>query len=102
MIKESPSQQHYRNALAIMLENPATRVLLWRIIVEDCKVFEEGFALNASAYCLLAKQEIGKRLLADAKRVDPDLVAAAEKEYNSLMEVNAQFNQGEEDDGRQH
>lgn len=97
MMRESPSQQHYRNALAVMLGNPATRVLLWRIIVEDCKVFEEGFAMNASAYCLLAKQEIGKRLLADAKRVDPDLVAAAEKEYNALMELNTQFtNQGDE------
>ena len=66
-MKESPSQAHYRNALTRMLSEPDLRILLWRIIVEDCKVFEEGFSLNASAYCLLAKQEIGKRLLVHAK-----------------------------------
>ena len=97
-MKESPSQAHYRNALTRMLSEPDLRILLWRIIVEDCKVFEEGFSLNASAYCLLAKQEIGKRLLADAKRVDADRVAEAEKEYNALMELNASFNETEREE----
>lgn len=83
----SPSQQHYTNALEIMLSNPALRVFLWRLIVEDCKVFEEGFPMNAQAYCLLAKQEIGKRLLADAKAVSPDLVFQAEKEYKELCDL---------------
>lgn len=57
------SQMHYRNALEVMLSNPTTRVLLWRLIVEDCKVFVEDFPMNAAVYCLNAKQEIGKRLL---------------------------------------
>lgn len=92
---ESPSQKHYREALAAMLENRLTRILLWRIIVEDCKVFEESFPMNASAYCLLAKQEIGKRLLADAKAVSPERVYEAEQEYRQLMMENDHFNQGE-------
>lgn len=99
MMTESPSQQHYRNALVAMLNNPLTRVFLWRIIVEDCKVFEEGFPMNAAAYCLLAKQEIGKRLLADAKRVNPEALLRAEQEYNDLMELTLQVNnekQGED------
>lgn len=88
---ESISQQHYRNALAVMLGNPATRVLLWRLIVEDCKVFVEEFPMNASVYCLNAKQEIGKRLLSDAKAISPEQVFQAEQEYNELMKVNSQF-----------
>lgn len=86
---ETPSQQHYRNALEVMLSNPATRVLLWRLIVEDCKVFVEEFPMNASVYCLNAKQEIGKRLLADAKAISPEQVFQAEQEYNELMKLNA-------------
>lgn len=96
---ESPSQQHYRNALSCILANPLTRVFLWRLIVEDCKVFEEGFPMNASAYCLLAKQEIGKRLLADAKAVNPENVFRAEQEYNDMMDLMIQINnekQGED------
>ena len=96
-MSESPSQQHYRNAMTLMLQNPSLRVLLWRIIVEDCKVFEEGFPMNASAYCLLAKQEIGKRLLADAKAIDSDAVHEAEKEYERLMalSLSVSSNEGE-------
>ena len=86
---ETPSQQHYRNALEVMLSNPATRVLLWRLIVEDCKVFVEEFPMNALVYCLNAKQEIGKRLLADAKAISPEQVFQAEQEYNELMKLNA-------------
>ena len=86
---ETPSQQHYRNALEVMLSNPATRVLLWRLIVEDCKVFVEEFPMNASVYCLNAKQEIGKRLLADAKAISPEQVFQAEQEYNELIKLNA-------------
>lgn len=97
MTKLSPSQQHYINSLEIMLNNPALRVFLWRLIVEDCKVFDEGFPMNVQAYCLLAKQDIGKRLLADAKAVSLDLIFQAEKEYKELMELNAKQNQeGEE------
>lgn len=97
-MKESPSQQHYRNALTVMLSNPTTRILLWRIIVEDCKVFVEDYPMNASAYSLLAKQEIGKRLLADAKNISLESVFQAEKEYIELMALNAKQlqEQGEE------
>jgi hypothetical protein len=89
----SPSQQHYHNALELMLSNSLTRVLLWRFIVEDCQVFMESFPMNASAYCLLAKQEIGKRLLADAKAVSVEMVHLAEREYAALMELNEQHKQ---------
>ena len=82
------SQQQYHDALEEMLRSTNLRVLLWRIIVEDCKVFEESFPMNASAYCLLAKQEIGKRLLTDAKAVNFEAVQRAEQEYNDLMERN--------------
>ena len=96
MTEMSPSQRHYSEALQTMLSSPVTRVFLWRLIVEDCKVFEEGFPMNASAYCLLAKQEIGKRLLADAKNESLDLVLQAEKEYIALMEANKKQQQGDE------
>lgn len=91
------SQMHYRNALEVMLSNPTTRVLLWRLIVEDCKVFVEDFPMNAAVYCLNAKQEIGKRLLSDAKAVSPEMVFKAEQEYNDLMNLNQTSNQGVED-----
>jgi len=91
MKKETLSQQHYRNALETMLSNPTTRILLWRIIVEDCRVFDEDFPMNAAVYCLNAKQEIGKRLLADAKRISPESVFKAEQEYNELMELSSKM-----------
>lgn len=80
------NKNQYDTALAKLLSDRDLRILFWRIIVEDCRVFQEDFPTNASAYCLLAKQEIGKRILADAKAVDPDAVLAAEKEYNAFME----------------
>lgn len=81
----TPSQQHYDEALRTILHDETLRIFLWRLIEEDCRVFQEGFPTNASAYCLLAKQEIGKRLLADAKMRDPEAVFKAEKEYQELM-----------------
>ena len=83
----TPSQQHYDNALREVLSKSSLRVLLWRIIVEDCKVFVEDFPMNASAYCLLAKQEIGKRLLADLKVRDIEAVHKAEQEYTIYQEL---------------
>jgi hypothetical protein len=68
-----------------MLGDEDLRVFLWRLIVEDCRVFQEDFPTNASAYSLLAKQEIGKRILADAKLRNPEAVFRAEQEYNDLM-----------------
>lgn len=82
---KSENVKHYENELRTLLSNPVTRIFVWRLIVEDCKVFEETFPMNASAYVLLAKQEIGKRLLNDLKQTDPESVYKAEQEYNELM-----------------
>lgn len=81
----SLNAQHYCEELALLLRSPVLRVFFWRLIVEDCRVFQSDFSLNASAYALLAKQEIGKRLLADAKQIDPEAVFLAEKEYGELQ-----------------
>ena len=79
------NKQHYQDEIRVMLNSSVTRIFLWRLIVEDCKVFEADFAMNASAYALLAKQEIGKRLLEDMKRISPELTFQAETEYNAMM-----------------
>ncbi len=90
------NQQHYRDELRAMLNSPVTRIFLWRLIVEDCHVFATEFAMNASAYVLLAEQRIGKRLLADMKDVSPELTFQAEAEYNAMMAHNTQtFSQEE-------
>ena len=93
----TPSQRHYDTALKKMLGDEVLRVLLWRLIVEDCHVFQEDFPMNASAYSLLAEQKIGKRLLADAKHRDPEAVFRAEQEYIALMEQDRKAKEGEED-----
>ena len=77
---------HYEDELKTLLDSPVLRIFFWRLIVEDCRVFQSDFPLNASAYTLLARQEIGKRLLADAKRIAPELVFQAEREYEDFME----------------
>lgn len=77
---------HYEDELKTLLDSPVLRIFFWRLIVEDCRVFQSDFPLNASAYALLARQEIGKRLLADAKRISPGLVYRAEREYEEFME----------------
>ena len=82
---ESLNVQHYREELETILKSPVLRVFFWRLIAEDCRVFQSDFSLNASAYALLAKQEIGKRLLEDAKRISPEAVFLAEKEYGELQ-----------------
>lgn len=84
---KSLNTQHYEEELKSLLASPVTRIFFWRLIVEDCRVFQSDFPLNASAYTLLARQEIGKRLLADAKRLDPGLVYQAEREYEDFMET---------------
>lgn len=82
---ESLNVQHYREELEMILKSPVLRVFFWRLIADECRVFQSGFALNASAYALLAKQEIGKRLLEDAKQVNAEAVFLAEKEYGELQ-----------------
>lgn len=94
----SPSQAHYDAALRKMLSDETLRIFLWRLIVEDCRVFQEDFTLNASAYCLLAKQEIGKRLLEDAKLRDPEAVFKAEREYRAMMEQSQTVGSGGKED----
>jgi hypothetical protein len=98
---ETPNQRQYRSAIEAMLSRSVTRIFLWRLIVEDCKVFEESYPMNASAYSLLAIQSIGKRLLADAKAVDAAAVFKAEQEYNQIMQTNQDFNLKGETDGEQ-
>ena len=99
----TPNQRHYDEELRTMLGNPVTRVFLWRLIVEDCHVFDEDVPLNASAYPLLAKQAIGKRLLADMKAISPELTFQAEIEYNELRkQPTPRFSQeGDTDNGRE-
>jgi hypothetical protein len=81
----SANSDQYDVALRKALADEDLRILLWRIVVEDCKVFQEGFPMNAGAYALLALQDVGKRLLADMKARDPMAVYQAEQEYNELM-----------------
>lgn len=86
-----PNVQQYNASLAKLLSDRDLRIFLWNLIVQDCRVFQPEFPMNASAYCLLAKQEIGKRLLADAKRINPSAVMLAEAEYNDLQEQTAKY-----------
>lgn len=86
-----PNVRQYREAVAKILADRDLRIFLWSLIAEDCRVFQPEFPMNASAYCLLAKQEIGKRLLEDAKKVNPSAVLLAETEYNELQEQTKQF-----------
>lgn len=86
-----PNVVQYRTAMSKILNDRDLRILLWSIIEQDCRVFQPEFPMNASAYCLLAKQEIGKRLLADAKALNPTAVMLAEAEYNDLQEQTARY-----------
>ena len=70
---ESLNVQHYREELEMILSSPVLRVFFWRLIAEDCRVFQSDFSLNASAYALLAKQS------------SPEAVFLAEKEYGELQ-----------------
>lgn len=86
-----PNVAQYRDAMAKILSDRDLRIFLWSVIKEDCRVFQADFPMNAQAYCLLAKQEIGKRLLEDAKQVNPSALLLAEAEYNDLQEQTAKF-----------
>lgn len=86
-----PNVAQYKEAMRKILSDRDLRIFLWSLIKEDCKVFQAEFPMNAQAYCLLAKQEIGKRLLEDAKRVNPSALLLAETEYNDLQEQTLKF-----------
>ena len=88
----SPAERHYVSALGRILADSELRVFLWRIIEDDCRVFQEDYPINAQAYSLLAKQEIGKRLLNAAKAINPEAVFSAEQEYMALADENHRFN----------
>ena len=99
---DSLNVQHYREELEAVLKSPVLRVFFWRLIVEDCRVFQSDFSLNASAYALLAKQEIGKRLLEDAKRINPEAVFLAETEYNDLQSRSLNFIRNQNEEGENY
>ncbi len=79
------NEEQYRLSLQKVLSDRDLRILFWRLITEDCKVFQEDFPINAQAYTLLAVQTVGKRILADLKAVDPVKVMEMEQEYNDFM-----------------
>lgn len=81
---------HWDRSLRKMLSDSDLRLFLFRLVAEECFVFQESFPLSAAAYSLLAKQEIGKRLLADMKRVNPQAVMEVEQEYIKLLEESQQ------------
>jgi hypothetical protein len=97
-----PNVLCHKEAIRKILADRDLRIFLWSLIALDCKVFQAEFPMNASAYVLLAKQEIGKRLLEDAKSVNPSALLLAEEEFKDLEEQTARFvesciNEGEED-----
>lgn len=97
-----PNVRQYREAMAKILADRDLRIFLWSIIDQDCHVFQPEFPMNAQAYCLLAKQEIGKRLLADAKAVNPSAVMLAETEYNELVEQTRRFVEMNQNEGENY
>lgn len=93
----SMNSEQYMSSLEKILSDEDLRIFVWRLIAEDCKVFQEGFPMNAGAYALLAVQDIGKRLLADLKVVDPVRTMQAEQEYLDFIARAMADNSGEED-----
>lgn len=85
----NPAAVQYWTELDRMLEDAGTALWLYRLVADDCRVAEEGFSFNASAYALLAQQAIGKRLLADMKMANPLAVYRAEQAYAELKTASA-------------
>lgn len=77
---------HLDREIRFLLEHREGRVLLWRLVVELCHVFDSGYPHNAAAYSLLAKQEIGKLLLNLCREIDLEKTQQAEREYWELLE----------------
>ena len=78
---ENKSIEYSDEDIIYMLKDSLGRCFLMKLLYEDCGVFDSSFQCNASAYTLLAKKEIGLRLLDQAKRVDLSKVQLAEREY---------------------
>lgn len=79
-------------AISKLLADPDLRYFFWRHLVEDCALWQESFPMNAQSYVLLAKQEIGKRLLREAKDVDFHNVVIGEQEYRDLLREIDEYN----------
>jgi hypothetical protein len=92
---KGPNELSFENEVRSLLSTEAGRIFFWRLIVEDCHVFQIEYPHNAAAYSLLAKQEIGKRQLEFAKRLCPELVIQAEKEFQALVEQEAIFQEAQ-------
>lgn len=81
-------QEARERAMRKALNDSDLRIFLWDHIETDCLAFARGYAHNATAYSMLAKQQVGKELLADLKAVDLRQVFRAEAEYRQLVEQN--------------
>lgn len=81
-------QETRERALRKALNDEDLRIFLWDLVETDCLAFVRGYAHNATAYSLLAKQQIGKELLAEMKAADLRQVFRAETEYRQLVERN--------------
>jgi hypothetical protein len=86
----------YEEEMRAVLANPKTRRFLFRLISEGCHVFDVGFPTNAAVYSLCAQQDLGKKLMNFAKKIDFDKFNQAEKEYNQMIENSRQNNKQEE------
>ena len=84
---ESTLQATLDSAWATIAADKDLRVLMWHLIAEDCEVFNASFSTNATAYCQLAKQEIGKRYLERLKVESLKAAHEAEAEYEQLLGV---------------
>lgn len=93
-LNQTFNAKHYEKEMKFMLDNPLSRIFLFRLITESCHTFDIGFAHNASAYSLLAKQDIGKVLMLFAKEIDLDKFNQAEKEYYQMIKTSQQQQEG--------
>lgn len=76
-------------ALRKALNDSDLRIFLWDLIETDCGAFERSYGHNATAYSLLARQQIGKMLLVELKDLDLEQVFQAEREYRQLWDMNS-------------
>lgn len=86
---------HLDREIKFILGSPLGRVFLWRLIYEICHTFDSEFQTNASAYVLLGKQQIGKRLLNALRAVNMEKTQLAEREYFELLEHEKQQKENE-------
>ena len=78
-------QEARERAIRKALDDSDLRIFLWDLICRKCEVFSSGYPHNAAAYRLLARQQIGKELLAELKDMDMEQVFRAESEYEQMF-----------------